>query len=579
MRDPSYRISDPRPQRVHLTYDDEASGVIQKRTIPFVVGVLADLTGPAGRERPDREFVEIDIDNFDSILAQFAPELRIEVRNDLMPDSTLRLRFTAMADFGPVEIIRQIEPLQQLLQVRQDLAALLPDADTEPDLDARIEFAMRGAPAEVLRLAMMPAQPTGRDPVQALEKVIETIDDRLSRQLSAIMHHPAFQRLEAAWRGLHYLVSESETSSLLKIKVLPVTRRELSKDILRTASEQVSAEPFGLFVADYEFGPEPEEIELLKSLAEVAADAHAPLIGGASPAFFGVKSFSQLTGPNVRRGLLLSAEHAEWSAFRKTENARYVGLCLPHFLLRKPYGDEVEVEQFGFREMADGRTEDKHLWGNTAFVLAARFTEAFHRYGWCAAVQGMEGGGRAERLLCTAIHSGDGRIEISSPTDFAVLEPDEGAFALLGFITLLPYRGTDMAVFFTIRSIHDYRASGDANAGLAAQLRYVMAASRFAHFLKVIMQGQAALKDDCEILLNHWIARYILPPGDEAGSWAKAQWPLRDARIEVNAIPGEPGAYWATMYLRPRFQLDELTTPLQVRVHLKQNLSGKPSYS
>ncbi len=557
-----YRLSTPRRPRVQLTYEVEADGLIQKRTIPFVVGVLADLLGSGGqgiKPLQDREFVEIDIDSYDARLAQFAPEVSLEVQSELIPGNTVRLRFTALADFGPIEILGQIEPLQQLLELRQKLVALRAGIDEDPKLEARMSDLLKLLPAWA-----MPEQTPSTDPVQVLDKYIETIDLRLSRPLSAVLHHPAFQRLEAAWRGLHYLVSESETSSKLKIKVLPMTKQELSADILRKLTQQEFAsfgEPFGLLVGDYEFGPDREDVELLERLAAMAAAAHAPFITGASPAFFGVKSFSALAGANLRGNLPQSTNHPEWSAFRKTENARYIGLCLPHFLLRKPYGDEAEVEQFSFHEMADGRTADKHLWGNTAFVLAARFTEAFDKHDWCAAVQGMERGGRVERLPCAVIHSEEGRMENSSPTDLAILELNEGALAQLGFIVLLPHRAGDYAVFFTVKSAQEDSSS--------AQIPYLMAASRIAHFLKLIMREKAVSREGCETLLNDWLSSYVLPD-DAAGSWAKPEFPLREARIEVSEIPGETGAYSAILSLRPRFQLDELTAPMQVHVHLQK---------
>lgn len=436
---------------------------------------------------------------------------------------------------------------------------------------------------------------TGWELSNAIDECVAAIDVMISRQLNEVMHSPEFQRLEATWRGLSYLVNQTESSSKLKIRVLDATKRDLLDDlgsvheIERTAvfkkvfTEEygtLGGQPFGLLVGDYEFGPSNEDVTIVEQLALIGALTHAPFISGASPAMFGFTSFDELAGPRNLASVFEHPRFTRWRILRQEDLARYVGLCVPHILLRLPYGYDAPVEPFHFDEMIDGRTREKYLWGNTAYALAARITDAFAKYEWCAAVRGVEGGGRVEGLPAHAFRADDGDIERNSPTDLVITDRREVELSRLGFIPLCHYKGTDMAVFFGVPSVqqpkHYLNDQANASARLAGQIHYLLAVSRFAHFIMVMVRdkvGSFMSREDCEKFLNLWISNYVLLD-DTASQEVKAQFPLREARIEVSEVSDKPGAYRATAFLRPHFLLDELTISLRLDVQLGPGLGG-----
>jgi type VI secretion system protein ImpC len=415
---------------------------------------------------------------------------------------------------------------------------------------------------------------------------IAAIDQLLTNQLNEIMHAPEFQRLEASWRGLRYLVYQTETSTMLKIKVMNVSKSDLLKD-LRKASEfdqsamfkkvhdegygVLGGAPFGCLVGDYEFTRHPDDLEILEKMSNIAAAAHSPFIAAASPKLFNWDSFVELAGPRDLAKTFDNDAYIRWKSFRESDDSRYVGLTLPHILLRLPYGKETApVEAFDFEEDVDGRDHAKYLWGNAAFALATRITDAFARYEWCAAIRGVEGGGLVEGLPTHTFTTDDGDIAVKCPTEIAITDRRENEFSKLGFIPLCYYKGTDRAAFLGTQSAQKptvyYSDDANANARLSAQLQYIFAVSRFAHFLKAMMRdkiGSFMSRDQCEKFLNDWISNYVLLD-DMASQEQKAKFPLREARVEVKEIPGKPGAYSATAFLRPHFQLDELTVSLRL---------------
>jgi type VI secretion system protein ImpC len=415
---------------------------------------------------------------------------------------------------------------------------------------------------------------------------IAAIDQALTNQLNEIMHAEAFQRLEAAWRGLKYFVFQTETSTMLKIKVFNVSKGDLLKD-LRKASEfdqsamfkkvhdegygVLGGAPFGALVGDYEFGRHPDDLEVLEKMSNIAAAAHAPLLAAASPKLFNWDSFTELAGPRDLAKIFDNDAYIRWKSFRESEDSRYVGLVLPHVLARLPYGKETApVEAFDFEENVDGRDHSKYLWTNAAYAFAARLTDAFARYEWCAAIRGVEGGGLVEGLPAHTFTTDDGDIAVKCPTEIAITDRRENEFSKLGFIPLCYYKGTDRAAFLAAQSCQKPTVylsdDANANARLSAQLQYIFAVSRFAHYLKAMMRdkiGSFMSREQCEQFLNQWISNYVLLD-DMASQEQKAKFPLRQARIEVTEIAGKPGAYTAVAYLRPHFQLDELTVSLRL---------------
>src|SRR5271165_6445681 len=425
-----------------------------------------------------------------------------------------------------------------------------------------------------------------RDADATINARVAQIDHLISLQLNEILHHPAFQKLEASWRGIKYMMSQSETSSMLKIRVLNVSKKELLRDLQRAPEFDQSVmfkkvyedefgifggEPFGALIGDYEFSKHPEDIELLEKVSQVAAGAHAPFLTAAAPELLNLDSFSQLGDPRDIGKIFDSTEFAKWKSFRASEDSRYVGLTMPRVLMRLPYGKDTKpVDDFNYEEGVDGSDHSKYLWGNAAYALAARLTNAFAQYGWCAAIRGVEGGGLVEGLPTHNFTTDSGDIALKCPTEAPITDRREKELADLGFIPLVHCKGTDYAAFFSVQSAQKAKMydkdAANANARLSTQLPYIFAVSRFAHYLKAMMRdklGSFMSRSDCERFLNQWIQHYVTPD-DTASQSVKASHPLREARIDVAEVPGKPGVYRATAFLRPHFQLDELSVGLRL---------------
>jgi type VI secretion system protein ImpC len=415
---------------------------------------------------------------------------------------------------------------------------------------------------------------------------IAEIDRLLSLQLNEVMHHPEFQKLEATWRGLKYLLNQTETSAMLKIKVLNVKKNELLKDLQKAPEFDQSAlfkkvyeeefgifggDPFGAIVGDYEFGRTGQDIELLEKISQVAAAAHAPFLTAASADMFNLESFTQLDAPRDLAKIFDTTEYAKWKAFRDSDDSRYVALTAPRMLLRDPWGKAtVPIEAFDYEEGVDGSHHDNYLWGNAAWGLGSRVTQAFASYGWCATIRGVESGGLVEGLPVHNFRTESGDTAMKCPTEAPITDRREKELADLGFVPLVHCKGTPNAAFFSVQSaqkpkVYDKDAA-TANARISAQLPYIFAVSRFAHYLKAMMRdkiGGFMSRVEAERFLNNWINNYTIA-NDDAGFELKARHPLKVARIDVAEIPGKPGAYRAVAFLRPHFQLDELGVSLRL---------------
>lgn len=435
-----------------------------------------------------------------------------------------------------------------------------------------------------------------RDTEAMINARIAQIDHLLSIQLNEILHHPSFQKLEGSWRGLRYLMDQSETSDKLKIKVLNATKKELLRDLQRAPEFDQSAlfkkvyeEEFGVFggapfaamVGDYEFGRGPEDMELLEKISQVAAAAHAPFLTAAAPEMLNLDSFASLEAPRDIAKIFDTTEYAKWKSFRQSEDSRYVGLCLPHVLGRLPYGkDGVTIESFNYEEGVDGTEHNKYLWTNAAYALGARLTNSFALYGWCASIRGVEGGGLVEGLPTHNFTTDSGDVAMKCPTEVPITDRREKELADQGFIPLVHCKGTDYAAFFSVQSaqkpkVYDKEAA-TANARISAQLPYILAISRFAHYMKAIMRdkiGSFMSRAECERFLNQWMMQYVTED-DSASPQTKSQYPLREARVDVSEVPGKPGVYRAVAFLRPHFQLDELTVSMRLVAELPPSARG-----
>jgi type VI secretion system protein ImpC len=434
------------------------------------------------------------------------------------------------------------------------------------------------------------AMTLSKDAEATISARLAQIDRLISIQLNEVMHHAAFQKLEATWRGIKYLMDQSETNDMLKIKVLNVSKKDLLRDLQRAPEFDQSAlfkkvyeEEFGVFggapfaamVGDYEFGRGPEDLELLEKIGQVASAAHAPFLSAASPQLLNLGDYTQLGAPRDMSKIFDSTEYAKWKSFRQSDDSRYVALTLPHILMRQPYGEETkQIEAFAYEEAVDGRDHSKYLWGNAAFGLAARMTNSFSRSGWCAAIRGVEGGGLVEGLTAHNFRTDEGDIALKCPTEVTITDRREKELADQGFVPLVHCKGTDKAAFFSVQTVNKPKLydkpEANANARLSAQLPYIMAMSRFAHYLKAMMRdkiGSAMSRTEAEKFLNQWVNQYVL--ADDTGSAAaKAKRPLREARIEVMSVPGNAGALRAVAFMRPHFQLDELTVSLRLVAEL-----------
>ncbi len=415
---------------------------------------------------------------------------------------------------------------------------------------------------------------------------IAEIDRLVSSQMNEIMHHEDFQKLEGSWRGLHHLVSNSLTNNMLKIRVMSCTKKDLLKDFERALEfDQTSmfkklyeeeygtfgGAPYSALIGDFEFGNHPQDMALLENISQVAAAAHAPFFSAASAGMFGWDEFSEMSEVRDVSKIFDRTEYMKWRSFRESEDSRYVGLTLPHTLGREPYGAATKpTETFMFEENVDGTDHKKYLWTNAAYALGTRLTEAFSMYGWCVTIRGVEGGGLVDGLPTHTFETDEGEVAMKCPTEVAITDRREKEFADNGFIPLVHCKNTDYAAFFATQSANKPKKydtdEANANARLSSQLQYIMAVSRFAHYLKAMMRdkiGSFMSREEAETFLNRWIKNYVLD-NDTASQRAKAERPLREARVDVAEVPGKPGVYRAVAYLRPHFQLDELNVSLRL---------------
>ncbi|KQP36425.1 type VI secretion system contractile sheath large subunit [Methylobacterium sp. Leaf100] len=464
--------------------------------------------------------------------------------------------------------------------------AIAATKQTEPD---RTEGLLR----TLTQTALAGTVSFDRNLTVTLTRAIAEIDARISRQLAAVMHDPEFLELEGSWRGLKYLVHNSETSANLKIRVLNVSKRELGKDLLKATEFDQSqifkaiyenefgtpgGEPYGALIGNYEFSNHFEDIEMLQGLSGVAGAAFAPFIAAASPKLFGFEDFRDLARPRDLEKIFDTVEYAKWRSYRDSPDSRFVTLTMPRVLARLPYGRETRsVDEFDFEETPGGLvgertslTHAQYCWSNAAFVLGARLTDAFAKTSWATAIRGAESGGKVESLPMHVFQSDDGDLDLKCPTEVGITDRRDAELGKLGFLPLCHYKNTDYAVFFGAQTTHKAekydRPEATSNAAISSRLPYIMATARFAHYLKVIARdkiGSFMEAEDCEKWLNRWIGNYV-NANDDAGAEMKARYPLREAKVEVQEIPGRPGSYNAITWMRPWLQMEELTTSLRM---------------
>ncbi|MCL6284972.1 type VI secretion system contractile sheath large subunit [Ruegeria sp. 2012CJ41-6] len=427
------------------------------------------------------------------------------------------------------------------------------------------------------------------DALRSIESIIAEIDQKLTEQVNLILHHEEFQQMESAWRGLHYLVNNTETDEMLKIRVLNCSKKDMHKTLRKfkgTAWDQspifkklyeeefgqMGGEPYGTLIADYHFDHSPQDIELLGEMSKIAAAAHAPLITGAKPTLFQMDSWSELANPRDLTKIFQTPEYAAWRSLRDSEDAKYVGLAMPRFLGRLPYGAKTEpVEEFAFEEETDGADSSKYGWVNAAYGMAVNINRSFKEYGWCSRIRGVESGGALENLPAHTFPTDDGGVDMKCPTEIAISDRREAELAKNGMMPLIHRKNTDTAAFIGAQSLHKPAEYDDpdatANANLAARLPYLFATCRFAHYLKCMVRdkvGSFKSRDDMQSWLQDWINQYVDFNADISAESEKARKPLASAEVVVEDVEGNPGYYTSKFFLRPHYQLEGLSVSLRL---------------
>ncbi len=447
--------------------------------------------------------------------------------------------------------------------------------------------------------ALADASVVSSDVVQSIEAIIAAIDKKLSEQLNQILHHDDFQKLEGAWRGLHYLVNNTETDEMLKIRVMNISKKDVHKTLKKfkgTAWDQsplfkkiyeeeygvFGGEPYACLVGDYHFDHSPPDVEFLSEMAKISAAAHTPFISGAAPTLMQMDSWSELANPRDLTKIFQTPEYAAWRSLRESEDSRYIGLAMPRFLARLPYGAKSDpVEEFDFEEDTEGADSSKYTWANSAYGMAVNINRSFKLYGWCSRIRGVESGGAVSNLPAHTFPTDDGGVDMKCPTEIAISDRREAELAKNGLMPLVHRKNSDMAAFIGAQSLQKPAEYEDpdatANANLAARLPYLFATCRFAHYLKCMVRdkiGSFKEREDMQRWLNSWISRYVLKNPGVATEYDKARYPLSGAEVVVEEVEGNPGYYTSKFFLRPHYQLEGLTVSLRLTSKLPSQKGG-----
>ena len=437
--------------------------------------------------------------------------------------------------------------------------------------------------------ALAGAVTVSADVLVTLQQIIAEIDKKLSEQVNLIIHHEDFRQLEGAWRGLHYLVNNTENDAELKIRVMNISKKEVHKTLKKfkgTAWDQsplfkkayeeeygqFGGEPFGCLVGDYHFDHSAPDVEFLSEMSKVSAACHAPFITGLSPNVMFMESWQELANPRDLTKIFQTPAHAAWRSLRESDDAKYLGLAMPRFLSRMPYGATTNpVEEFDFEEDTEGADSDKYCWANAAYAMATNINRSFKLYGWCSQIRGIESGGAVEGVPAHTFPTDDGGVDMKCPTEIAISDRREAELAKAGFMPLVHKKNSDFAAFIGAQSLHKPAEYDDpdatANANLVARLPYLFATCRFAHYLKCIVRdkiGSFAERSDMETWLNNWVSNYVLQNPATASDAEKARQPLAGAEVIVEEIEGNPGYYSSKFFLRPHYQLEGLSVSLRL---------------
>ncbi|HZR21583.1 MAG TPA: type VI secretion system contractile sheath large subunit [Verrucomicrobiae bacterium] len=431
--------------------------------------------------------------------------------------------------------------------------------------------------------------------IKTIEAIIAEIDRKLTEQVNLILHHQDFKSLEGTWRGLHYLINNTETGENLKIRVMNISKKEVSKTLKKfkgTAWDQSplfkklyeeefgmpGGQPYGCLMGDYYFDHSAPDVEMLAGIAQISAAAHAPFITAAAPSLLNMETWQELSNPRDLAKIFGTPEYAAWKSLRESEDARYLGLTMPRVLARIPYGAKTSpVDEFAFEEDTAGADHTKYVWTNAAYSMATNITRAFKLYGWCARIRGAESGGMVEGLPVHSFPTDDGGVDMKCPTEIGITDRREKELADCGMMPISHWKNTDFAVFVGAQSLQKPAVYDDAdataNANLAARLPYLFATCRFAHYLKCMVRdkiGGFATKETLETWLNKWISGFVTSD-PTASEETKAKFPLSEAQVVVEEDQSNPGYYSSKFYLKPHYQLEGLTVSLRLVSKLPAN--------
>ena len=481
----------------------------------------------------------------------------------------------------------EVNELDQLLE-----GAFQPKSEEAQDAIATAVHSLAG-------IALENTAVISDDTISTINAMISEIDRRLSEQVNEILHHQDFRELEGRWRGIEYLISNTEVDETLKVRVFNTSKKEIQnsfkkysgiawdqnplfKKLYEEEFGTAGGEPYGCLIGDYFFNHRAQDVAFLKGISQIAAAAHIPYISGADPELMNMNSWQELSNPRDLTKIFQTAEYAPWRSLRDSENSKYIGLAMPRFLSRLPYSSKDNpVEGFDFEEDITGSDHEKFVWTNSAYAMAVNINQAFKYYGWCTQIRGVESGGVVENLPCFTFGTDDGGVDMKCPTEIAITDRREAELAKAGMMPLVHWKNTDYAVFISAQSLNapaEYRdPDATANANLAARLPYLFPVCRFAHFLKCIVRdkiGTFTSRDEMSVYLNGWIKDYVTPDPN-ASADTKARFPLSSAQVDVVEDESNPGYYRAVFYLKPHYQLEGLTVSLRLISKLPSEKDSK----
>ncbi len=605
---------------VHVKYSTQADGVSYLKELPYVMGVLCDLSAQSDVDKTllrDREFIEVSANNLPDIMLSIKPKVVFDVPNYVTGKGNLRcnLTFTSLQDFEPISVINQVGVMKDMLTVRTKLNDLLAKLNGNIELNKMLNETLlqktRGKSAvriveecnmvkenakkdyakslieEFLR-TVVDSKSKSEDAISSIKKHVAEIDSVLSLQLDEILHHHKFQKIEGSWRGLFMLITETKINSSISIRLLNVTKDELTQDfksINRTSHsmlfKKVHEEEYGTFggtpysflVSDFEFGRSNADLELLKQISKVSSLSLAPLIASVHPSLLDLNSFADLGKVLDVATIFESTELNKWTEFRETKDAQYVALTVPHVLARAPYGkDSNQVTGMNYEESVSEMDKSKFCWTSVSWFLAKTILESCYNYNWPTAIRGLESGGMIKELPCYSFKNSDNNSSLLCPTEVAITDRREKELSEQGFISLVYRKNSNYAAFFGAQTTYKPKNvnNEDSNPYAIAKLTHILAACRFGHYIKAIIRdrvGSIMSQSGIQEYINNWLAEYCLAQDDDTNEM-QARFPLKSAKVEVIELMDNPDNYKIMAYINPHFQLEKLHSPIEIEIEL-----------